>query len=384
VTGKYFAESKVKQIFFGKATLLVALAFCAFASSALAAQPSAVLSKAKKEAEAKGYTFAASRDDILAGAKKEGSLRALLGFDIPAIKALRDGFRKKYPFINPHFEEHGNPTESQRFLLELKTGRVSDWDITNVLSEAQHEFVPYLEKLDLRAMAESGVLEIPPKMISPESRNIIALSSTVDASAYNKKLLPPDLVPKTWEDFLKPEHSGRKLLADIRTNSIAGLVPAMGLEWVESFARKLAAQQPIWVRGHTRYLVAMAAGEYRLFFGTYYHGIMRMKKKGAQDLEALIVEPVPVRLTETHAIVKGARRPAAAMLFLEYVASAEGQKILWDVEPFKSSIYSPGSKTEELVRGKKTSIGDWDHIAKQHLYMEKLTAAYGFPREEKK
>jgi ABC-type Fe3+ transport system substrate-binding protein len=374
----------MKQIFFRKTTLLVCLTVCAFASSALAAQPSAVLSKAKKEAEAKGYTFAASRDDILAGAKKEGSLRALLGFDIPAIKALRDGFRKKYPFINPHFEEHGNPTESQRFLLELKTGRVSDWDITNVLSEAQHEFVPYLEKLDLRAMAESGVLEIPPKMISPESRNIIALSSTVDASAYNKKLLPPDLVPKTWEDFLKPEHSGRKLLADIRTNSIAGLVPAMGLEWVESFARKLAAQQPIWVRGHTRYLVAMAAGEYRLFFGTYYHGIMRMKKKGAQDLEALIVEPVPVRLTETHAIVKGARCPAAAMLFLEYVASAEGQKILWDVEPFKSSIYSPGSKTEELVRGKKTSIGDWDHIAKQHLYMEKLTAAYGFPREEKK
>jgi iron(III) transport system substrate-binding protein len=374
----------MKQIFFWKATLLVCLSVCVFATSALAAQSSDALAKAKKDAEAKGYTFAASRDDILAGAKKEGALRALLGFDIPTIKALRDGFRKKYPFINPHFEEHGNPTESQRFLLELKTGRVSDWDISNVLSEAQHEFVPYLEKLDLRAMAEFGVLQIPPKMISPESRNIIALSSTVDASAYNKKLLPPDLVPKTWEDFLKPEHSGRKMLADIRTNSIAGLVPAMGLEWVESFARKVAAQQPVWVRGHTRYLVAMAAGEYRLFFGTYYHGVMRMKKKGAQDLEALIVEPVPVRLTETHAIVKGARRPAAAMLFLEYVASAEGQKILWDVEPFKSSIYSPGSKTEELVRGKKTSVGDWDHIAKQHLYMEKLTAAYGFPREEKK
>jgi ABC-type Fe3+ transport system substrate-binding protein len=372
------------QIFFCKATLVVSLASFAFATSALAAQSSAALAKAKKEAETKGYTFETSRDEILARAKKEGSLRALLGFDIPTIKALRDGFTKKYPFINPHFEEHGNPTQSQRFLLELKTGRVSDWDISNVLSEAQHEFVPYLEKVDLRAMAEFGVLQIPPKMISPESRNIIALSSTVDASAYNKKLLPPELVPKTWEDFLKPEHSGRKLLADIRTNSIAGLVPAMGLEWVESFARKLAAQQPIWVRGHTRYLVAMAAGEYRLFFGTYYHGVMRMKKKGAQDLEALIAEPVPVRLTETHAILKGARRPATAMLFLEYVASAEGQKILWDVEPFKSSIYSPGSKTEELVRGKKTSVGDWDHIAKQPLYMEKLTAAYGFPKEEKK
>jgi ABC-type Fe3+ transport system substrate-binding protein len=372
------------QMFFWKTTLLVTLAFCALAASALAAQPSAALSKAKKDAEAKGYTFAASRDEIVASAKKEGALRALLGFDTPAIRALRDGFKKKYSFINPHFEEHGNPAESRRFLLELKTGRNSDWDIANVLSESQHEFLPYLEKIDLRAMAELGVLEIPPKMISPDSRNIIALSSTVDASAYNKKLLPADLVPKTWEDFLKPEHSGRKLLVDIRPNSIAGLVPAKGLEWVESFARKLAAQQPVWVRGHTAYLNSMAAGEYRLFFGTYYHGIMRMKKKGAQDLEALIVEPVPVRPTETHAILKGTRRPAAAMLFMEYAASPEGQKILWEVEPFKSSIYSPGSKTEELVRGKKTSVADWDHIAKQQLYMEKITAAYGFPREEKK
>jgi ABC-type Fe3+ transport system substrate-binding protein len=364
--------------------ILLVLIHGSVASVAPVASAAAGLTQAQKEAESKGFRFDASRDDMLARAKKEGGLRALLGFDIPTIKALREGFRKKYPFINPHFEEHGNPVEFQRYLLELKSGRVSDWDIAHVLTEGQHEFAPYAEKIDLRAMAEQGVLQIPPKMISPESRNVIALSSTVDASAYNKKLLPPDLVPKTWDDFLRPEHSGRKLLADIRPNSIAGLVPAMGLEWVESYARKLAAQQPIWVRGHTRYLNSMAAGEYRLFIGTYYHGVMRMKKRGAPDLEGLILEPVPVRLTETHTIVKGARRSNAALLFLEYVASAEGQKILWDVEPFKSSIYSPGSRTEELVRGKKTSVIDWEHVMKQQGYMEKLGAAYGFPREEKR
>jgi iron(III) transport system substrate-binding protein len=353
-------------------------------SAGYAASAGSGLLKAKKEAEARGYSFEENYDEIVAKAKKEGALRALLGFDIAAIKALREGFRKKYPFMNVQFEEHGNPQQSLRYLLELKSGRTSDWDIANVLNEEQHEYVPYLEKIDLRAMAEQAVLQIPPKMINPESRNVIALSSTVDAAAYNKRLLPPESVPKTWEDFLKPEHSGRKFLADIRPNSIAGLVPAMGLEWVEDYARKLAAQQPVWVRGHTRYLTAMAAGEYRLFFGVYYHGVMRQKKKGAQDLEVLVLEPVPVRLTETHSIIKGTRRPNAALLFLEYVASEEGQKTLWEVEPFKSSIYGPGSKTEELVRGKKISVGDWDFSAKQPVYMQKIAAAYGFPREEKK
>jgi iron(III) transport system substrate-binding protein len=353
-------------------------------SMAQAASANPALLQARKEAESRGYLFESSREEILAKAKKEGALRALLGFDEAAIKALREGFRKKYPFINPQFEEHGSPEKSQRFLLELKSGRVSDWDIAHVLTEGQHEFVPYLGKIDMRAMAEQGVLQIPPKMINPESRNVIALSSTVDAAAYNKRLLPHDLVPKTYEDFLKPEHSGRKFLADIRPNSIAGLVPAMGLEWVEAYARKLAAQQPVWVRGHTRYLNAMAVGEYRLFFGVYYHGVMRQIKKGSQDLEALVLEPASVRLTELHGIIQGARRPYSALLFFEYAAGEEGQKILWEVEPFKSSIHSPGSKTQELVRGKKTSVMDWEHILKQHGYMQKIGAAYGLPREEKR
>jgi len=364
--------------------LLLGLLCGSVSSLVQAAAVGAGLAQAQKEAESKGFRFEGNRDEIVARAKKEGGLRALLGFDKPAVVALRDGFRKKYPFINPQFEEHGNPAESQRFLMELQSGRSPDWDIANVTTEFQREFAAHHEKIDLRGMAEQGVLQIPAKMISPESRNVIALSSTVDAHAYNKKLLPAESVPKSWEDFLKPEYSGRKFLADIRTNSVAGLVPALGLEWVDSYARKLAAQQPVWVRGHTRFLTAMAAGEYRLFFGTYYHGVMRMKRKGAQDLEALIIEPVPVRLTETHAIMKGARRPNAAMLFLEYASSSEGQQILWDVEPFKSSIYAPGSKTEELVRGKKTSVSDWDHLAKFQGYMEKLTAAFGFPREEKR
>jgi ABC-type Fe3+ transport system substrate-binding protein len=338
---------------------------------------------AQKEAESKGHLFEGSRDEILAKARKEGSLRALLGFDAPTIKALREGFRKKYPFINTQFEEVTNEA-SQRFLLELKSSRGSQWDIAYVTTELQHEYTPYLEKIDLRAMAEHQVLQIHPKMISLEVRNIISLSSTVDAIAYNKRLLSPDLVPRSWEDFLKPEHKGRKFLADIRPNSIAGLVPALGLEWVEAYARKLAAQQPVWVRGHTRYLNAIAVGEYRLFFGVYYHGVMRQKKRGAQDLEALVLEPSPVRLTEIHSIVKGARQPYSAMLFFEYVAGAEGQKILWEIEPFKSSIYASGSKTEELTRGKKLSVIDWPHIVKQNLYMDKIVTAYGFPKEEKK
>lgn len=372
---------KSRLYLIGSVTLVFGLCLAADGFSAAANPPSV---KAAPETAARGFISETSHDEIVAKAKKEGSLRALLGFDRPTIKAMRDGFAKKYPFINTYFEEFTGTDAAQRYLLELKAGKGSDWDLAGMTGELQHEYLPYMEKIDLLGMAESKALQIHPKMISPLSRNAVALSSTMDVVAYNKRLLSADKLPRSWEDFLKPEYSGRKFLTDVKANSVAGLVPAKGLEWVEAFARKIAAQQPIWVRGHTRYLTGMQAGEHALFLGVYYHGIMRLKSRGAQDLEVLILEPVPVRLSETHAITKGARRRYSAMLFLEYVAGAEGQKILYDVEPFKSSIYSAGSKTEELMRGKKTSVIDWDHLVRQHEYMERIVAAYGFPGAEKR
>ncbi len=330
------------------------------------------------------FSAPASHDEIVAQAKKEGSLRALLGFDRATIKAMQAGFGKRYPFLTTRFEEFTGTDVAQRYLLELKSGKGSDWDITHVAGELQDEYLPYLEKIDLLGLARSKILGIEPKMVSPTDHNIVALSSTVDLVAYNKRLVSADKLPRTWEDFLKPEYGGRKFLADVKANSVAGLVPAKGLEWVESFARKVAAQQPVWVRGHTRYLNAMQAGEYGLFLGAYYHTVMRLKQRGALDLEVLLLEPVPVRLTESHAITRGSRRAHSALLFFEYVAGAEGQKILYDVEPFKSSIYAAGSKIEELTRGRKTSVIDWDHLGKQQDYMERIIAAYGFPREERK
>lgn len=366
-----------------KAGFFSILGYWLIANFAFAAAPSSDLLKVKKETEAKGYQFIAGHDEIVAKAKQEGSLRALLGFDPATIKAMKEGFRIKYPFINTFFEEITGTDSAQRFLLELKAGRASDWDVVHLSADFHGDYLPYLEKLDLLGMAEQGVLGIPPKVVSPKNRNSLAAGTIVDVAAYNRKLLPAQQAPKTWEDFLKPQYSGRKIIIDIRPNSLAALFPAMGKEWVLDYARKLVAQKPVWVRGRTRGLASIAAGEYPLFLGAYYHSVMRQKRREAQDLEVIVLEPIPVRLTETYGIAKGAKRSHAALLFLEYVMGAEGQKILDDIEPLKSSIYSPGSKLEQLVRGRKTSVINWEHIESQGEYIEQIFTAFGMPRVEK-
>jgi len=323
--------------------------------------------------------FAASHDEIVVKAKQEGSLKGLLGLEREAIKHLTQGFGNKYPFIRTSFEEITGTDAAQRFLLELKAGSASQWDIAHISPDFHSEYLPYLERLDLGGMAEQGVLQIPPKMVSPKSRNLVAAGSVVDVAAYSKSLLPSVQAPKSWEDFLRPEYKGKKIALDVRPLALATLFPAQGRDWVLSFARRLAAQDPVWVRAHPRTLTAMAAGEFPLFLGTYYHTVMNQRSKGMQDMEVLLLEPVPVRLLSVYGIVKGSRSPHAAMLFFEYLSGPEAQKILDNIEPLKSSIYSEHSKLEQLVRGRKTSVIDWEYLDKMQSYMAQISEAYGFP-----
>jgi len=54
---------------------------CLGGSAALAAQAGSALQKAKQEAEAKGYIFLSSQEEIVARAKKEGRIRVLSSQD---------------------------------------------------------------------------------------------------------------------------------------------------------------------------------------------------------------------------------------------------------------------------------------------------------------
>ena len=128
----------------------------------------------------------------------------------------------------------------------------------------------------------------------------------------------------------------------------------------------------------------MLAGEYALFFGPNYDSVLRAKNKDKMDiLGHKLTEPVIIRLNESESILAGAERPYAALLWLEFVASADGQKVLEEGGPYEGSVFIQGTVQEKAVRGKKQSLVDWRHYAKMPEYMKRVVEAYGFPRAEK-
>jgi hypothetical protein len=354
----------------------------ACANEAFSASASPVLLKAKSEAEAKGYVFYTAHDEIVANAKKEAQLRVVTSLDPTVIKVSTTAFMKKYPFVDLYCQYRTGPESVQRFLLELKSGKATEWDVLAVPSDFRSEHLPYLSKIDILGMAEQGLLQIPLPMIEPVNRNSVAFRTPFHVTAYNKNLVPTSQIPNTWEALLRPEFKGRKFAVDVRPYGIAALVPSWGLEKTLDFARKIAQQQPIWVRGVTRTLTNVLAGEVPMLIGATFHNVKGVQAKDrAGVLQYSIPEPVPLRIYEEQGILFTSRHLNAALLWFEWMASPEAQQLADEQEPM-TSVYVRGGAVEKELRGKKLSVVSWEHQQHMDEWQGKIFEAFGFPKAE--
>ena len=142
-------------------------------------------------------------------------------------------------------------------------------------------------------------------------------------------------------------------MLDLRHIDVSALVPAWGLEKTLDFARKIAAQKPVWARGNVRVLTAMLAGEHALHFGPNFDSILRAREKDPSEVLAYkLIEPVPVRLNEAQSVLSTAENPYAALLWLEFVASPAGQTILDEDGPYEASFLFRELSKRKLCAGK--------------------------------
>src|SRR4030095_11536634 len=161
-----------------------------------------------------------------------------------------------------------------------------------------------------------------------------------------------------WDAFLKPEFKEKKFVVDIRPSEVAALVPAWGLEKTLQFARGIAAQNPVWVRGHSRVLAAILAGEYPMLLGANLNSTKSdMEKDKTGHLSYKVVEPVPLRIGDHESVFEKATSPYAGLLWLEFVASPEAQRII--EASFEGSVFTPGTIAHQVTQGKKFSLVAW-------------------------
>ena len=331
------------------------------------------------EKNAAGFLSYTSHEELVKAAKAEsGTLMVTLSHTQAAIDEVMKLFTATYG-IKAEGQEVGQ-TDS-RILLELKAG-THKHDIVHLEEElGLANCYPSMNKIDFLGMAEKKILDIPVKMINPKQPNVVAVGSALAGVSYNAKILPPDLVPKSYEDLLNPRLKNGQIWVDVsQASGLAALFVVWGKDKVIDYTTKLGEQRPVWTTGATRSITAMAAGEYAIGSLNHYHSVIRIREqRKAPHLQALLLEPVPVRLNNILSINEKSAMPAAATLFIEFVASEKVQAIFDREGPVKASVFTDGSLPNKLVEGKKIAFVGWDDIDEIEPLQKRIFESWKFP-----
>jgi iron(III) transport system substrate-binding protein len=199
--------------------------------------------------------------------------------------------------------------------------------------------------------------------------------------AYNADLIPSDRVPKTWEDLLDPYYKG-KFVVSTRPSPFVSFYPLWGKEKTLDYARKLAANQPIWLSSWDAGLAGVNSGQYPMVVGIPTTDVFSLQQRDpTSKVKMVLPTEVPALYYFQSLVLKGAKNPNAALLLLGWFASPEGQKIL-DEGYQRGSPVVEGTKIAQLLKanGSKVSMNSWELTPELITQRSKeVLGAFGFP-----
>lgn len=301
--------------------------------------------------------------------------------DPEEFKLWQEGFNKKYPGVK----------------IEYFTGRPGDiyTKITTEKSAGQRtaDVVMITLPLQLRLLSD-GLLEI---YKTPEAAAYPSIFKDPDGywtavillpmvQVYNTEKVSATELPKTIDDLVAPKWSGRTVIHDITlgttgTEYLATLKEAMGEAKWRSYIERLATNvKPMRHASVSGGMSTVASGERHIGLSVYMHDFLSNKNRGAQ-VSILKVEGLPILTSVVPAsLVKGVEHPVAAKLFIDFILSADGQKVVGNTEvriaarpgvdaKYTLSTVLPGTRVEDLImfpnKDTRENVASYTNLFKQ-------------------
>jgi iron(III) transport system substrate-binding protein len=272
----------------------------------------------------------ADREKVLIeGAKKEGQFTFYNSHTW--FRTYVKDFEKKYPFI-----------------------KVSEWrsDSKNLLSRAMTEFTSSRSLVDvIETTAEAmGVMKrdgMFQEYFTPEGRHYpddvkskgkkglyyLGDRETYNSLGFNTTLISSSEAPKSLKDLLDPKWKGKMSIAGTSTGVrwVGSVLDTLGREFLNKMA-----EQEVKVQNMSGAALAglVSSGEVPLSPTIFDADVAVAKQKGA-PIEWRPLDPV-VTTVGYSGLSSKASHPHAALLFLDYLHSKEGQQLM-----MKGGLWSP-------------------------------------------
>ena len=276
-------------------------------------------------------------------AKQEGKV-IVYGAQVPqAMKPLHAGFEKKHGITVEYWR--GSSTQvSERALTEWRAGKPG-FDVVEGNRGVQ------------LIMRDDGLFQ---KFIPPSSEKFPAQFKEKDGMItpwrvlpisilYNTDMVKSGDLPKTFDDLLSPKWSGKITMPDPTRHTTTAqflwnLNKFKGEKWLD-FVRALAKQKPLLVESLAPVTTTIIKGEAPVGI-TYIKYVKQYKGPVAYTLmDKYLTDPNYMSLSAK------ASHPNAAKLYLEYICSAEGQKLVAEEGEFVMypGIFPPIKEAEKVA-----------------------------------
>ncbi len=261
-------------------------------------------------------------DAVLQGAKKEGKFTWTSSIDKDVAKTVMDAFMKRYPDVQPQYQEGSEETRTVRTLTEFKAGR-NKLDVAMGLGGflGEYKAANALSKLtDLPAYANYD----PPFRDTQSEWG--GVRSQYWSIGYNTDKVKDDELPKTWDDLTDPKWKGRIGLGDRPQLWAEHLWKQWGADRTTEFLKKLFANG---VQRRKEGLDAAAqllgAGEFDLYVPSAPYRIEGLVKKKT-PVGWWSPDMLPVSFSDI-TILNNIPNPNSAKVFVNWFLSREGQDV---------------------------------------------------------
>ncbi len=269
-----------------------------------------------------------AQDGRIDAAKKEGKVVWYTSLALPSAEKVAKLFEQAYPGVKVEVNRTGSQRILQRVMQEL-SANIKNVDVIHT-SDAGH-YVLLKEKKLLMAYTPAGVDKFPAGFKDKDGY-YFGLRATVNAIAYNTKVISPSEAPKTWKDLLDPKWKGKLVTAHpgysgVISTHVLALVNVFGWDYF----KQLAQNKPMLVQSAVDPSGVVASGERPVAVNGGDYTFYQTKKKGNPIEIIYPKEGVPLVVSPT-AIASFAPHPNAAKLFTDFTFSREIQQVMADSE----------------------------------------------------
>jgi len=252
-------------------------------------------------------------------AKQEGTLVIYTSLAPTESKPLAEAFEKKYGLKVDLWRALSDKV-LQRAVTEARANRHG----VDVIETNGPEMEAIAQEKILAEVGSPYLADLPPGGI-PAHRTWYPDRLNFFVVGYNTEKVKREELPKTYEGFLDPRWKGRIGIEATDSEWMAAVVKQWGEAKGMDFFRRLAAMKPDMRKGHVLLAQLVATGEVPVGLTLYNANVESLKKKGA-PIDFVPVQPVIAR-PQGIGVARNAPHPAAALLFLDFVLSPEGQKL---------------------------------------------------------